>query len=209
MQRQAGDGIARRDGEPVVAAIRRERRGDEVDHLPERERDHDEIDAFGAQTDDAGQPRKQHGPGDRDRQRDKRIADAVRGENADGIGAEPDEAGMAEGNQPAVTDQHIERDRGDRKHHDAGAEIDRDIAARPAPRRPAAAPAPGKSPPAEASRRAAGSAGLAAAAASAVAISGLAPETARTAARRARSPSAGRSAWRPAPVRPCGPATAP
>src|SRR5712691_2558826 len=56
-QRKAGERAARGDGEPVVAAIGRERGRGEVGHLPEGERDHDEIDALGAQAHDAGQER--------------------------------------------------------------------------------------------------------------------------------------------------------
>ena len=54
---------------------------------------------------------------ERGRQRDERIADAMRREDADGIGAEAEEGGVAERDQRAVADQEIERDRGDGEDH--------------------------------------------------------------------------------------------
>src|SRR6185295_8725383 len=64
-QGETADRAACGDGQAVVAAIRRERAGDEERHLPERQRDHDEIDAAGTQADDAGQEREQRGDGER------------------------------------------------------------------------------------------------------------------------------------------------
>ena len=52
------------------------------------------------------------------------LADAVRRQDADRIGAEPDEGRMPEGDQAGIADQKIERDRGDREHHHARADID-------------------------------------------------------------------------------------
>ncbi len=46
----------------------------------------------------------------RDRQRDQRLVDAVRRQDADRVGAEPDEGGVAERHQRAVADEEIERE---------------------------------------------------------------------------------------------------
>src|SRR5439155_6124926 len=46
---QAAESAAVVDGETVVAAVAREARGDVIGHLREGERDHDEIDAAGAE----------------------------------------------------------------------------------------------------------------------------------------------------------------
>ena len=52
-------------------------------------------------------------------QRDQRVVDAVRAEDADRIGAEPDERGVPERDQRAVADQQIERERRDGEDHHA------------------------------------------------------------------------------------------
>src|SRR4029078_13343311 len=116
-QRKAGDGAASRDREAFIAPIWRERALSEEGHLAEGERDHYEVDALGAQADDAGQERIKRRDRERDREGDQRIADPMRGENADGIGAEPDEGGVAERDQRAVADQEVERDRSNREYH--------------------------------------------------------------------------------------------
>ena len=100
------------------------------DHLAEGKRDHDEIGAAGAQADNAGEEGEQHGDCDRDRQRDQPFADAVGGEDADRIGAEPDKGGVAERDQAGIADQKIERDGGDREHHHAGADVEQILLAR-------------------------------------------------------------------------------
>ena len=57
--------------EAVVAAIGRERAGDEKYHLAERERDHDEVDALGAQADEPVSQANSADSDERDRQRDQ------------------------------------------------------------------------------------------------------------------------------------------
>ena len=56
--------------------------------------------------------------------RDQPFADAVSGQDADRIGAEPDECRMTERDQAGIADQKIERDGGDREHHHAGADVE-------------------------------------------------------------------------------------
>src|SRR5262245_4910112 len=105
------------DRQPVVAAIGCERARREIHHLPEGERDHDEIDALGAQAHDAGRGGEQGRDQKRRRQCDEAVMDAVRRENADRIGAEPDEGGVAERDQRAVADDQIETERRDGEDH--------------------------------------------------------------------------------------------
>ena len=62
------DGIARRDRQAVIAAIGRKRCCDEIDHLTEGERNHDEMNALGPQANHARAKCKEHGNGDGDRQ---------------------------------------------------------------------------------------------------------------------------------------------
>ena len=57
-----------------------------------------------------------------DRQGDQRFAESMGRENADRVGAEPDRCRVPERHEAAVTDQQIERDRGDCKDHHAGDE---------------------------------------------------------------------------------------
>ena len=107
------------DREAVVAAIGRKRACGEERHLAERQRDHDEVDALGAQAHDAGREREQRRHAERERERDQRFVDSMRRQNADRIGAEPDERRMAERHQRAVADQQIERERRDGEDHHA------------------------------------------------------------------------------------------
>ena len=54
----------------------------------------------------------------------ERVGDARGGQYPNGIGAQADERCLTERDQAAIADQQIERDRGDREHHDARAGID-------------------------------------------------------------------------------------
>ena len=108
---------ARRPGEAVVAAVGRERGGDEERHLPERQRDHDEVDAARAHGDGAGGEREQGGGGERGRQGDGQGAEAVAGGDAGAIGADAEEGRVAERHQAADADQQLQRERGDGEDH--------------------------------------------------------------------------------------------
>src|SRR5262249_12884176 len=111
-------------------------------------------------------------------------------ENADRIGAEADEGGMAERDQAAVTDQEIEGERGDRKDHHPRAEAEEVAAAADQRRRrdereqdedtdgSRIGDQPGPRPTWRERRLRH--------------VSGVAPETARPGGRKARPPSAGR-----------------
>jgi hypothetical protein len=116
---EARERRAHPDGQAVIAAIGRERACGEIRHLPECERDHDEVDALGAQADDAGREREQRRDDERHGQGDQHVADAVRAEDADRIGAEPDEGRVTERDERAVADQQVERERRDGEDHHA------------------------------------------------------------------------------------------
>ena len=90
-----------------------------VEHLGEGERDHDEIDADGAQHDQTDQCRQRHRKKDGGGIGDKAVLDAEMGEHADDIAAGAEEHGVAEADQSAVAQQDIEADRHHRQHDDA------------------------------------------------------------------------------------------
>src|SRR5215211_1222853 len=123
-QVEAESRIADMDRQPVVPAVRRERACREVCHLPEGERDHDEINALGAQAHDAGRDGEQGCDQKRRRQREEAVIDAMRGKDADRIGAQPDERGMAERDQRAVANDQIEAERRDGEDHHPHEEAD-------------------------------------------------------------------------------------
>src|SRR6516165_4804971 len=205
-QRQTGERIARRNGEPVVAAEGRERARREEGHLPEGERDHDEVDAAGAQTNHAGQERICRGHGERDRERDERVGDAIDRENADGIGADADEGGVSERDQRAVADEKIERDRGDGEDHHSRSQAD-EIGAAGKQRHDRNESEREK----DASRQRLQAAARASGGGRQQDrhLNGPSPGTSRSAGHRARPPSAGRSASRRWPARRCARAMAP
>ena len=119
---QAGEAAAA-DVEPVVAAIGLEARGDVVDELREGQRDHDEVDAARAQRQRADQRRPQ-----RPRRRcatghcSQPLWMPLGRQDADGIAADAEEHGVAEAHQPAIAQDHVEADRGDRPDDDARAD---------------------------------------------------------------------------------------
>ena len=108
-----------RQGHAVVAAIGGERGGEEVQHLPEGKRDHDEVDALRPQRDRAGDEREQGRGGERRRELHEGVADAVAHQDADRIGADAEEGGVAEADERAVAEDEVERHRGDAEDHDA------------------------------------------------------------------------------------------
>ena len=130
------------DVQPVVAAILVEADPEKIDHLTERQRDHDEIDARGAQRDKADDERGDRSGADRDSEMDKAVGDAVKAEDADRIGADAEIGGVAEADEAAVPQDQIEAERGDRKDHHAGEQPD--IKRRVGRRRNAPAPAPAR-----------------------------------------------------------------
>ena len=99
------------DGQAVVAAVAIEPDRHVIDHLREGERDHDEIDAAGAQAERADDERVQRGSRDRDRPLHEAGADAFLGQNADGVAADAEIGGVAEAHHAAVTQDQIEADR--------------------------------------------------------------------------------------------------
>ena len=118
-QREDAEVAARRDCQPVVAAVLLQADREEVDHLRERERDHDESDAAGAQaheTDDDGERGADH---QRDGELRPAVADAVKRQDADGVRADADIHRVAEADHRAVAQDQVEADRGDREDHDA------------------------------------------------------------------------------------------
>ena len=108
------------DGQAVIAAIAVEPDGDEIDHLRKGERDHDEINAAGAQAERADHEREQRRSRDRDRPLHQPRRDTLLGEDADRIAADAEVGGMAEAHHAAVADDEIEAHRANRQDEHAG-----------------------------------------------------------------------------------------
>jgi HEAT repeat protein len=72
-----GKRIADIDRQAILAAIGRPGDGEIIDHLREGERDHDEIDARGAQAERADQQRRKPAHDDRDQPQHQHLVGAV------------------------------------------------------------------------------------------------------------------------------------
>src|SRR5262249_6545783 len=118
--RETKERAAQPDGEAVIAAVRRKSSGNKIRHLPEGQRDHNEIDAPGAQTHVSGQVSKNCARQKRCWKRHKHVRNAVRAQNSDGVGSTADKGRMSERDQPAIATDKIERECGDCKDHHAG-----------------------------------------------------------------------------------------
>ena len=99
------------DRQTVVAAVAREAGAEVIDHLREGERDHDEVDAARAQTQQADDQRDQRGNEERDRPLHEPGRDALARKNADGVAADSQIGGVAEAHHAAIADQEIEAGR--------------------------------------------------------------------------------------------------
>ena len=131
------------DGQAVVAAVAGEPGGDVIGHLRKCQRDHDEVDAAGAQGERADHQREQRRGQQRHRPLNEAGADAFGGENADRIAADPEIGGVTEAHHAAIAHDEVEACRGEREDDDAGEQRQReDVAAqrgieRKQPTRPA------------------------------------------------------------------------
>ena len=126
---QPGEIAALVDGEAVVAAVTRQARGDVIGHLREGERDHDEIDAAGAQRQRADHQREQRRRRQRHRKLHEAGADAFLRQHADGIAADAEIGGVAKAHHAAIAHDEVEARGGEREDDDAGEQRqDEDIA---------------------------------------------------------------------------------
>ncbi len=117
------------DVEPIVAAELIDALAEEVNHLAESKRDHDEIDAARSQRNPADKQGDQRRGEDGGAELQEAVVDIVIGENADRVRADAEIGGVAEAHHAAETEDQIETDRGDGKDHDAGEQIDIEILA--------------------------------------------------------------------------------
>jgi len=101
----------------VVAAIGRERGGEEEQHLPESERDHDEVDALRPHRDRAGDEGEQRRAAERHEELDEPVLDPVACQDPYRIGADAEERRVAEGDQRPVAEDEIEGHRRDGEDH--------------------------------------------------------------------------------------------
>ncbi|MGY4346859.1 hypothetical protein ACVWXM_003326 [Bradyrhizobium sp. GM7.3] len=126
---QPGEVAALVDGEAVIAAITRQPRGDVIGHLRERQRDHDEIDAAGAQRQRADHQRIKRGGRKRDRKLDEARAHAFLRQHADRIAADAEIGGVAKTHHAAKTHDEVEARGRQGQDDDAGEQRqDEDVA---------------------------------------------------------------------------------
>src|SRR5712671_925417 len=117
------------DGETVVAAIAVEADRDVIDHLREGERDHDEIDAAGAQAERPDREREEGGRRQRERPLDEAGADAFLGEDPHHVSADPQIGGMPEAHHAAESHDQVEAHRRHGEDEDAGEQRHQEIVA--------------------------------------------------------------------------------
>jgi hypothetical protein len=97
---------------------------DEIEHLGEGERHHDEIDAFHADDQRADCKRAERGGEDGRGKREPQARRFVLGcEERERVRADAVERRMAERDEPRVADQQVERQRENRKDHYLGDEL--------------------------------------------------------------------------------------
>jgi hypothetical protein len=104
---------------------------DEIEHLRERERHHDEVDALHAYDEHADRQRRECRGEHRRRQREPEVRRLVlRAHQPQRIGADPEVRGVAERDETGIADEEIEREREDREDHDLRDELDVEPGAR-------------------------------------------------------------------------------
>src|SRR5207344_434907 len=108
----------------VVAAEYLERDAEVIEHLRESERDHDEVDAAGADRDRADGERDQRRGADRDRPLQPAARHAVESEDADRVRADTEVSGVAERHHAAVAEDQVEAGGGNPEDQDAPHEVD-------------------------------------------------------------------------------------
>ena len=111
------------DAHSVITAEGFEADEQEIQHLREGQRDHDEIDSRRPQRQEADhQP---HGPADgkADHRVRPAIVKSVELADADTIGPDADKGGMAEGHHPAISQNKVQPHRGHSKQHNPHRQI--------------------------------------------------------------------------------------
>ncbi len=96
----------------------------EVEHLRERERHHDEIDSLRAHHEYPDNERREPGcqHGRRERQPEVRRI-VFRRHEPQRVGADPEERRVAERYEPRIADEHVEAHRENRQKHHLGDEL--------------------------------------------------------------------------------------
>jgi hypothetical protein len=131
-ERQRPEMIALRHREAVVAAPVAQALGEIIGHLRECERHHDELETAGAQRERSDTQCDQH----RDRHRagpdHDGLGDAVDRQHSGRVGADAEQGGLSESDEPGIAEQQVDAERGHavdcdlgRKARVVGAEIGR------------------------------------------------------------------------------------
>src|SRR5947199_2782086 len=107
------------DGHAVVAAVAVEPDGDVVDHLRERQRDHDEIDATRAQRERADRNREERRRRHCQRPLQEARIHSFLGENSHRIAADSEIGGMTKAHHAAEAHDQIQAHRRDRENDNA------------------------------------------------------------------------------------------
>ena len=98
---------------------------DEIEHLRERERHHDEVDALHADDEQPDHERRDGRSQHCRRQREPEIGRFVLGRHqAERVRADAEERRVPERDETRVPDEEVERKREDRENHDLGDELD-------------------------------------------------------------------------------------
>ncbi|MNR07728.1 hypothetical protein D3C85_1238580 [compost metagenome] len=122
VQVEQAEGAGLVDVQAVVAAVFAQADRQEVEHLRERQRDHDEADARRAQAHRAHRQRHQRGHADADGQLHPAIADSIVAKDAYRIAAQAQEHGVAEADQAGKAQHQVQRQRRQRVDQDARAQ---------------------------------------------------------------------------------------
>ena len=115
---------ARCQRQAVVTAIGFDRHSDVVQHLCERQGDHDEVDTLGAQADGADGQRKQTAGQHRQGPGQPGGRDAMEHQDADGVGPHAQVGSMAEADHAAKAQDQVQADRRQSEDQDAGGHTD-------------------------------------------------------------------------------------
>ena len=111
------------DAHPVITAIGLEAYEQEIQHLRKGQRNHDEIDTRRPQGQEPDHQPQQTAGGKADGDMCPAIVEAVKLTDADAIGADADEGGVAERHHPAISKHEVQTHRRHAKQHDPHSKI--------------------------------------------------------------------------------------
>ena len=111
------------DAHPVIAAIGLQADEQEIQHLRKGQRDHDEIDARRPQRQEPDHQPQQAAGGKAHGDMCPAVVEAVKLADADAIGTDADEGGVAERHHPTIAEHEVQPHRRHAKQHDPHGQI--------------------------------------------------------------------------------------